>query len=396
MKSIARLLSGLLVVAIAIPALAQVTDEQVQRARDEVNALVSESAGLGVKVEEAYARQFALEYEISQLQESIEFARVRISELEARLEEVAVELYIGSASAGQLFALISGTNDDYKAASKYLKEVNGFETGVVTELRAFREELERQTVRLNEASREQDENAAELEVLAGELYADLADAQVVYDQLVSTQAAEEEARRLAEEKRRQEEAQRLAAEAAAAAATSTTQASVTTQTTSTTQASVTTQAPDTTTTTTAPPTTTPPPPPSSGSGACPVAGAVFFSDTWGQPRSGGRSHQGVDMMAAAGTPIAAIYSGTVSLKINSLGGNTIWLTSASGDQYYYAHLQSYASGLSSGQSVTEGEIIGTVGSSGNASSAYPHLHFEYHPGAGSAVNPYPLVKSVCG
>jgi murein DD-endopeptidase MepM/ murein hydrolase activator NlpD len=384
MKSIARLISGLLVVAIAVPALAQVTDEQVQRARDEVNALVSESASLGVKVEEAYARQFALEYEISQLQESIEFARVRISELEARLEEVAVELYIGSASAGELFALISGTNDDYKAASEYLNQVNGFETGVVDELRAFRQELERQTVRLDEASLEQAENAAELEVLAGELYADLADAQVVYDQLVTTQAAEEEARRLAEEKRRQEEeAQRLAAEAEAAAAA-----------TSTTQATATTQAPDTTTTTAS--ATTAPPPPSSGSGACPVAGAVVFSDTWGQPRSGGRSHQGVDMMAGAGTPIAAIYSGMVSLKINSLGGNTIWLTSGSGDQYYYAHLQAFASGLSSGQSVSEGQVIGTVGSSGNASSIYPHLHFEYHPGGGSAVNPYPLVKSICG
>jgi murein DD-endopeptidase MepM/ murein hydrolase activator NlpD len=384
MKSIARLLSGLLVVAIAVPALAQVTDEQVQRARDEVNGLVSESASLGVKVEEAYARQFALEYEISQLQESMEFARVRISELEAKLEEVAVELYIGSASAGELFALISGTNADYKAATEYLDQVNGFETGVVTELRAFREELERQTVRLNEASQEQAENAAELEVLAGELYADLADAQVVYDQLVTTQAAEEEARRLAEKKRRQEEeAQRLAVEAEAAAAA-----------TSTTQATATTQATDTTTTT-APATSTPPPPPSGG-GACPVAGAVFFSDTWGQPRSGGRSHQGVDMMAAAGTPLAAIYSGTVSLKINSLGGNTIWLTSASGDEYYYAHLQSYASGLSSGQSVSEGQVIGTVGSSGNASDLYPHLHFEYHPGGGSAVNPYPLVKSICG
>jgi hypothetical protein len=50
-----------------------------------------------VKVDEAYARQFALEYDISQLQDSIEFARVRLAELEASLEEVAVELYIGSA-----------------------------------------------------------------------------------------------------------------------------------------------------------------------------------------------------------------------------------------------------------------------------------------------------------
>lgn len=386
MRYSARLLSGLLVLALAVPAVAQVTDEQVQRARDEVNALVSESASLGVKVEEAYARQFALEHEISQLQDSIEFARVRLTELEASLEEVAVELYIGSASAGQLLALISGTNDDYKAASEYLKEVNGVETNVVAELRAFREELERQTVRLDEASQEQAENAVELEALAGQLYADLAEAQVVYDGLVTTQAAEEEARRLEAERQRQEEE---AARLAEVAATSTTQATATTQTTTASGGG------SATTTTTSPPATTPPPPPSSG-GACPVAGAVFFSDTWGQPRSGGRSHQGVDMMAAAGTPLAAIYSGTVSLKVNSLGGNTIWLTSGSGDQYYYAHLQSYASGLSSGQSVSEGQVIGTVGSSGNASSTYPHLHFEYHPGGGSAVNPYPLVKSICG
>jgi peptidoglycan LD-endopeptidase LytH len=388
MKYSARLLSGLLVLALAVPAVAQVTDEQVQRARDEVNALVSESASLGAKVEEAYARQFALEHEISQLQDSIEFARVRLTELEASLEQVAVELYISSASAGQLLALISGTNDDYKAASEYLKEVNGVETGVVSELRAFREELERQTVRLDEAAQEQAENSAELEALAGQLYADLAEAQVVYDGLVTTQAAEAEARRLeAERQRQEEEAARLAAEAAA---TSTTQATATTQTTTASGGGS-----ATTTTTTSPPPSTAPPPASSG-GACPVAGAVFFSDTWGHPRSGGRSHQGVDMMAAAGTPLAAIYSGTVSLKVNSLGGNTIWLTSGSGDQYYYAHLQSYASGLSSGQSVSEGQIIGTVGSSGNASAAYPHLHFEYHPGGGSAVNPYPLVKSICG
>jgi murein DD-endopeptidase MepM/ murein hydrolase activator NlpD len=388
MKYPARLLSGILVLALAVPAVAQVTDEQVQRARDEVNGLVSESASLGVKVDEAYARQFALEHEISQLQDSIEFARVRLAELEASLEEVAVELYIGSASAGQLLALISGSNDDFKAASEYLQEVNGVETGVVTELRAFREELERQTVRLDEASQEQAENAAELEVLAGQLYADLAEAQVVYDGLVTTQAAEEEALRLEAERQRQaEEAAR------AAAATSTTQAPATTApTTSGGGGSATTT---TTTTTAAPPATTAPPPPSSG-GACPVAGAVLFGDTWGDPRSGGRSHQGVDMMAAAGTPLAAIYSGTVSLKINSLGGNTIWLTSGSGDQYYYAHLQSYASGLASGQSVSEGQIIGTVGSSGNASANFPHLHFEYHPGGGSAVNPYPLVKSICG
>ncbi|REK19246.1 MAG: hypothetical protein DWQ40_07675 [Actinobacteria bacterium] len=379
MNSLVRIVAGILVIALAAPAVAEVTDEQVRHARDEMNALVAESADLGAQVEEAWARQFALEHEIAQLQESIEFARAQLTELKAKLEEVAVEMYMGSSSATQLMVLISGTDEDFKAASEYLKEVNGVETGVLNELRNFRAELDRQTQRLAEASEEQAANAAQLEELAGQLYADLAEAQAVYDQLVTQQAIEEEQRRLEEERRRQEEAA-----AAAAAATSTTTTAVTT-----------TAPTSDSSTTTAPPTTSPPPPPPSGDGACPVAGAVYFSDTWGDPRSGGRSHQGVDMMAAAGTPIAAIYSGTVYLSTNTLGGKTIWLTSNAGDKYYYAHLDSYVD-VSSGQSVTEGQIIGTVGSTGNASALFPHLHFEFHPGGGSAVNPYPLVKSICG
>ncbi len=386
MKNLARTLAGLLVLALAMPALAQVTEEQVDRARDEVNALVSESADLGQQVEEAFARQFALEHEIAELTESIDFAKIQLAELEEKLEEVAVEMYMGSSTAGQLLALISGSDEDYEAATEYLKEINGVETSVINELRVFRDELDRQTSRLAAALNEQELNAAELEVLAAQLYEDLAEAQNVYDELVATKAAEDEARRLEEERRRLEEEQRQRE-----AATTTTTTADSTSTTANGGGATTTTAPAATTTT-----SPPPPPPTPGGGACPVAGAVWFTDTWGDPRSGGRSHQGVDMMATRGTPVAAIFSGTItSLKNNSLGGKTIWLN-ASGDTYYYAHLDTHAAGLSVGQSVGEGEIIGTVGSTGNASDLYPHLHFEYHPGGGSAVNPYPLVKGICG
>ena len=78
-----------------------------------------------------------------------------------------------------------------------------------------------------------------------------------------------------------------------------------------------------------------------------------------------------------------------------LGGITIYLTGASGDQYYYAHLDAWAPGLSVGQSVAVGEMIGTVGNTGNAQYTVPHLHFEFHPGGGSPVNPYPLVAGLC-
>lgn len=389
MNRMYRTIVGLLILSLAAPALAQVTDEQVDRARTEVNKLVAESADVGAQVDAAYALQFALESEIAKLKESIEFARAKLEEVESRLEEVAVEMYMGSSTTASLTVLLRTSDEEYEAASQYLEDVNGVETGVINELKTFRTELDRQTARLAEASEEQEVNAANLEELASLLYADLEDAQVRYDELTTQQAIEAEARRQ-EELRRQEE-ERLQREAAATSTTTASQSPNTSvaSTTSTTSGGG-------GTTTTSPPATTPPPPPSSGGGSCPVAGAVYFSDTWGDARSGGRSHQGVDMMAARGTPVAAIFSGKItSLKSSSLGGKTIWM-SAGGDTYYYAHLDTHAPGLAVGQSVSSGEIIGTVGSTGNASDLYPHLHFEFHPGGGSAVNPYPLVKGICG
>ena len=126
-----------------------------------------------------------------------------------------------------------------------------------------------------------------------------------------------------------------------------------------------------------------------------MAGAVSFTDSWGDARSGGRAHQGVDMIAARNTPIVAIYSGTIQrLTDGSLSGLAIWFRSDGGDTFFYAHLESFAD-VSDGQSVSEGEVIGYNGTSGNAPEFLPHLHFEYHPGGGSAVNPYPLVRDLC-
>ena len=103
------------------------------------------------------------------------------------------------------------------------------------------------------------------------------------------------------------------------------------------------------------------------------------------------------MLAARGTPVVAIEAGSVkSMRSSSLGGLVVWLTGSSGDTFYYAHLDTHAPGLSTGQSVTKGQILGTVGTTGNAPEHIPHLHFEHHPGGGSAVNPYPLVKGLCG
>lgn len=161
----------------------------------------------------------------------------------------------------------------------------------------------------------------------------------------------------------------------------------------------------TTTPTTAPPTTPAPvttpstvPPPAAGAIIFPMPPTCKFWDTWGAPRSGGRKHQGVDVMASSGTPLYAVQTGTITKKqvsyAGSLAGNALWLTLADGTYYFYAHLSSFADGIGVGSRVSAGTVIGYVGKTGNAS--VPHLHFEVHPKGGVAVNPYPIVKAVSG
>lgn len=393
MKKLLRLVSGLLVLAVAAPAIAAVTDEDIDHARTEVNRLLEESAETGQAVIDAYGQQAALDAEIEKLEGSIDFARARITETEQRLERLAVQLYMGSSSGSSLSVLFSATNQEYPASIEYLREANGFDAGAVGELREFREQLENDTQRLGEALEEQEAVTAELEELASQLEEDLVKAQQVYDDLVEQQRREEEERRRreaerrrreAEERRRREEEERRQAEAeerrqaeaAAAAATSTSQPSND----------------DTSAEPEPEPAPAPDPPPDA---ACPVAGAVSFSDSWGAPRSGGRSHKGVDLIAARGTPIVAIYSGEISrFSTSSLGGNSIYFTSDAGDYFYYAHLDGYAD-VGVGQHVGAGTVIGYNGSSGNAPDYLPHLHFQYAPGGGSWVNPYPLVAGLC-
>jgi peptidoglycan LD-endopeptidase LytH len=120
---------------------------------------------------------------------------------------------------------------------------------------------------------------------------------------------------------------------------------------------------------------------------CPMSGSAH-GDSWGGPRSEGRLHEGVDMLAPRGTPIVAVTSGQVTFKQNQLGGNAASLIGHNGNRYYYAHFDAYEG---SSRSVEQGEVIGYNGDTGNAVGT-PHLHFEIHPGGGVAVNPTPSVR----
>lgn len=145
------------------------------------------------------------------------------------------------------------------------------------------------------------------------------------------------------------------------------------------------------------------PEPPGGRLIVPVAGVErsALTDSWGDPRGGGdRSHQGVDIMAPEGTPVVAAAPGKIEKLFDSKdGGLTVYVRSADGAMvHYYSHMAAYRPGLAEGQQVRTGDVLGIVGSTGNAGPDAPHLHFEVKrmaPGEawhqGTAVNPYPLL-----
>jgi peptidoglycan LD-endopeptidase LytH len=375
------------------------TEDEIARAESELAVLQARADGLALLIEQGWERQFELETQIAELTDAQALIEAEFVVALTDLQETAVRLYM-DVTAGEGFSAVLATNDEvYATAIQYLS----------TAAHDSEEALRRLTVIASELERRRADLTAALE------------ARTAVDEALVALAAEVTAA-LGEQAERLEELETLRARelflatsttTTTVATTTTTEASATTAsdsettTSTTTQPTTTTTTETTTTTTTAPTTTTAAattttvpetsPPAAPGGGACPVAGPVTYVDSWGAPRSGGRGHEGVDMIAARGTPIAAIYSGVIDRATTStLGGITIWLRSDAGDEYYYAHLDGYAAGIATGVRVSEGEIIGYNGSTGNAPDYLPHLHFEYHPGGGGAVNPYPLVRSICG
>lgn len=127
-----------------------------------------------------------------------------------------------------------------------------------------------------------------------------------------------------------------------------------------------------------------------------------LSDTYHQRRDGNRPHEALDIMAPRGTPVLAAADGKIVKLFDSKpGGLTIYEFDPTETLvYYYAHLDRYAAGIAAGVQVKQGEVLGYVGTTGNANPNAPHLHFavfklgpEKRWWQGTAINPYPMLAA---
>jgi murein DD-endopeptidase MepM/ murein hydrolase activator NlpD len=322
--------------------------QRVAQAQAEANAMASELSAAEGRFEQIQAG-------IAQLQTQIDDARARIQELETIMRDRAVAAYVKRGSDDEFSALLS-TSKPMEAArrARFLEQSNQKDDRVVRQLDSLREDLDADQAALEKEREEQavvkDQLAAQNDVLQQRL----AEANRARDELAARLEREQAAAAAAE-------AARIRALQAASRPQSVT--------------------------------------PSSGGGAgqiianpgggsfqCPVSGAAY-TDDYG-PRSGG-FHYGIDMFAPPGTPLVAVKAGTLTqMPMDGAGGNEAYL-SADGNVYYYAHLSQYAGGP---RSVAQGEVIGYVGQTGNASA--PHLHFEIRIGGanGSRIDPYPTLS----
>jgi murein DD-endopeptidase MepM/ murein hydrolase activator NlpD len=127
---------------------------------------------------------------------------------------------------------------------------------------------------------------------------------------------------------------------------------------------------------------------------CPVKGAAKydFSNSFGAPRHGGRKHMGNDIFAKRGTPVVAGVDGTIRRVTGSLTGIGYYLDGDDGVTYYGAHMNELRVGEGR---VARGDVIGSVGTTGNAQGTPAHLHFEVKPANGASIDPYPLLRQWC-
>ncbi|MGZ5288113.1 MAG: murein hydrolase activator EnvC family protein [Actinomycetota bacterium] len=336
---------------VAVPANAD-TSSQLDVAKREAAAAQAELDRVAASWQAAEAR-------LALAQDAAAAARTRIDELEGRLADVQVRLneraaalYMAGGDPTVMALITSGSVEDVADRLQFADAVAQRDADLATAVSVQAQELAWERERLAAAVSDGQAAVAQLQSQSDAIKANVANLQSRVGTLQ----------------------EQLAAEQAAAAAT------------------------------TSPPPggdtsggdTTGSPPPITGSGwllTCPVNGPTSFTDSFGDPRPGGRSHEGIDMIAAFGTPVVAVHSGTVHRTSSSTGGyGTVIFHDGTADWTFYTHFSSYA-GSGEGSHMSAGDTIGLVGATGD--TTVNHLHFEYHPGGGAAVDPYSALLGVC-
>lgn len=326
--------------------------EEKENAYEALKAADAELEAALVVFVNLHAELEDLEYRIGRMEGRIDDDENSLAGLRDAAQGLVTNAYINSGSSSLESALDAANIQDILTAQHLISRAADKGTATLDRLDAITRDLIRKTATL-----EQDrQRVADLERQQAEMVADLDELRVereaIYQEARETYAAEVRAWEAAERARKIAEAAKRAGAAGGL-----------------------------------PPGTIP-------DFICPVAGSVHFTNDWGNPRSGGRTHKGTDMFAAKGTPLVAVTDGTLRFSNGGLGGISIWLK-GSGASYYYAHLDSRAAGLSAGSFVTRGTVIGYNGNTGNAYGGAHHLHFQIHPGHGSAVNPYSTLAGAC-
>lgn len=345
---------SLVVLLLAMPAGADVTQAELAEARAEVAAISSDLEDEMGELEATLLQQHRYEQQIADLQEEMAERDRQIALAAFAARDRAREMYV-SASAGQMGAVISPEAvARIGARTAYLDAVVDLDVDVVNQLVYLQEDRSSLESQVEVLVAEQEAVAAELEEKTNEIMAELGEANERYQALYDQWRIEEAARqRRAAEARARERAE------AAAASNYSSSAYV-----------------------------------DPSGRTCPVAGAHSFADTWGDPRYPNRTHKGTDLVAPEGTPLVAMESGYVwSPNWHWAGGNGLYIRGDSGDIYYYAHLQKYAPGIVDGTRVGVRQLVGYVGNTGN--STIPHLHLGYQPGGGPLTNPYQLLVKLC-
>ena len=350
------------------------TEEEVEQARQEREAAAAERAAALDDVAEAIeayeeinAEYQALVFQIGRVRSRIDSYEEEVRRLQDQVRQRAADAYMRGLERDPTPALFAGDGVERSIlAQGVLSKALADDVAILDSLQVITGEMERLREQLTTDSVRATDLKIEAEAIAARMYDLLADAEVQFataqENLQETEVAraetlrQEELERIArEEARRREELARIALLGPAGGVSDEALPGF----------------------------------------ICPVAGVTAFVNSWGAPRSGGRTHVGVDMMGPRGIPLVAVANGTIDTGYGTLGGNVVYVNADYGARFFYAHLDSYPDGLVDGQYVTKGTVIGYMGDTGNPAPGAYHLHFSIYPTGSGAVNPYPTVARHC-